>query len=30
VEKRVKGEIQYHCTVCTHSENVDDAEEAAE
>ncbi|TFE25035.1 type I DNA topoisomerase [Cohnella luojiensis] len=30
VEKRVKGEIQYHCTVCTHSENVEEAEEAAE
>nr|WP_306220664.1 type I DNA topoisomerase [Cohnella sp. WQ 127256] len=30
IEKRVKGEVQYHCTVCTHSENVEDNEEAAE
>jgi DNA topoisomerase-1 len=30
VEKRVKGEIQYHCTVCSHSENVEDTEEAVE
>jgi len=30
IEKRVKGDIQYHCTVCTHSENVEDTEEAAE
>ncbi|QJD88068.1 type I DNA topoisomerase [Cohnella herbarum] len=30
IEKRVKGEIQYHCTVCSHSENVDDSEEAVE
>ncbi len=28
VEKRIKGEVQYHCTVCTHSESVE--EEAAE
>ncbi|QMV40181.1 type I DNA topoisomerase [Cohnella cholangitidis] len=30
VEKRVKGEIQYHCTACSHSENVEESEEAAE
>jgi DNA topoisomerase I len=30
VEKRVKGEIQYHCTVCSHSEDVEETEEAAE
>ncbi|WP_130611794.1 type I DNA topoisomerase [Cohnella abietis] len=30
IEKKVKGEIQYHCTACTHSENVEDVEEAAE
>jgi DNA topoisomerase-1 len=30
VEKRVKGEIEYHCTVCSHSENVEETEEAVE
>nr|WP_255807534.1 type I DNA topoisomerase [Cohnella mopanensis] len=30
IEKRVKGEIQYHCTACSHSENVDDSEEAVD
>ncbi|TVX97734.1 type I DNA topoisomerase [Cohnella terricola] len=30
VEKRVKGEIQLNCTVCSHSENVEEAGEAAE
>jgi DNA topoisomerase I len=30
IEKRVKGEIQYHCTVCSHSENIEETEEAAE
>jgi DNA topoisomerase-1 len=30
VEKRVRGELQYNCTVCSHSENVEDADEAAE
>jgi DNA topoisomerase-1 len=30
VEKRVRGELLYNCTVCSHSENVDDADEAAE
>lgn len=30
VEKRVRGEVQYHCTVCSHSENVEDVDEAAE
>jgi DNA topoisomerase-1 len=30
VEKRVRGELQYNCTVCSHSENVEDADEAAD
>jgi DNA topoisomerase-1 len=30
VEKRVRGEVQYHCTACTHTENVEDTDEAAE
>ncbi|MCD9023350.1 type I DNA topoisomerase [Cohnella silvisoli] len=30
IEKRVKGEVQYHCTVCTHTENVEDTEDIAE
>jgi DNA topoisomerase-1 len=30
VEKRVRGELQYICTVCSHSENVEDADEAAD
>ncbi len=30
VEKRVKGETQLNCTVCSHSEAAEEAEEAAE
>ncbi|RKP55644.1 type I DNA topoisomerase [Cohnella endophytica] len=30
VEKRVKGEVQLHCTACDHSESAEEAEEAAE
>jgi DNA topoisomerase-1 len=30
VEKRVRGELQYICTVCSHSENVEDADEAVD
>lgn len=30
VEKRVRGEAQYHCTVCSHSESVEEADEAVE
>lgn len=30
VEKRVRGEAQYHCTVCSHSESVDEVDEAVE
>ncbi len=30
VEKRAKGETKYHCTVCTHSEEAVESDEAAE
>jgi DNA topoisomerase I len=30
VEKRVKGEVRLHCTVCTHVEEVQESEEAVE
>jgi len=30
VEKRAKGEVHYHCTACTHTEEAQEAEEAAE
>ncbi|MFC4307434.1 type I DNA topoisomerase [Cohnella boryungensis] len=30
IEKRVKGETQLNCTACGHSENAEEAEEAAE
>lgn len=30
VEKKVRGEVQWLCTVCGHSENAPDTEEAAE
>ncbi|WP_373229605.1 type I DNA topoisomerase [Cohnella sp.] len=30
VEKRVRGEAQHHCTVCNHSESVEEVDEAVE
>jgi DNA topoisomerase-1 len=30
VEKRSRGNVQWHCTVCGHDENAPEADEAAE
>lgn len=30
VEKRIRGELHNNCTICSHSENMEDADEAAE
>jgi DNA topoisomerase I len=30
VEKKVRGDVQWHCTVCGHIENAPESEEAAE